>query len=56
MHSKKAHKQEAKKFSPKNDKGFRGGLSYSTSLKSKETRANPITQPQSHPIPKFYIF
>jgi len=22
----------------------------------KETRGNAITQPQSHPIPKFYIF
>ena len=32
------------------------GLSYSTPQKSEETRGNAITQPRSHPIPKFYIF
>jgi len=41
----------SKKFSPKKQKGFRDGLSYSTPQKSEETRGNAITQPQSHPIP-----
>jgi len=36
-------------------KYFRDGLSYSTPQKNKETRGNAITQPRSHPIPKFYI-
>jgi len=44
----------SKKFSLNNK--FRDGLSYSTPQKSEETRGNGITQPQSHPIPKFYIF
>ena len=47
--------QEAKNFLRKT-KGFRDGLSYSTPQKSKGTRGNAITQPRSHPIPKFYIF
>ena len=32
------------------------GLSLSTPQKSKDTSGNAITQPRSHPIPKFYIF
>ena len=48
------HKKQ-KIFSEK-QKGFRDGLSYSTPQKSKETRGKAITQPRSHPIPKFYIF
>ena len=39
----------------KKDLGM-AGLSYSTPQKSTETRGNAITQPRSHPIPKFYIF
>jgi len=49
------HKQEAKNFLRKT-KRIRDGLSYSTPQKSEETRGNAITQPRSHPIPKFYIF
>jgi len=40
------------KFSPKKQKGFRDGLSYSTPQKSEERRGNAITQPWSHPIKK----
>jgi len=40
------------KISPKKQKGFRDGLSYSTPQRSEETRGNAITQPQSHPIIK----
>jgi len=30
---------------------------HTTSLKkSEETRGNAVTQPRSHPIPKFYVF
>jgi len=47
------HKKQ-KNFSKK-QKGFRDGLSYSTPQESEETRGNTITQPRSHPIPKFYI-
>ena len=39
-----------------NIKGFRDGLSYSTTRKSKETRVNAITQPQSHPTLKSTFF
>ena len=52
---KKLTNKKQKIFSEK-QKGFRDGLSYSTPQKSKETRGNAITQPRSHPIPKFYIF
>ena len=38
------------KIFSKKQKGFRYVLSYSTLQKSKETRGNVITQPQSHPI------
>jgi len=55
MCSKKLTNKKHKIFSGK-QKGFRDGLSYSTPQKSEETRGNAITQPQSHPIPKFYIF
>jgi len=55
MHSKK-HTNKKQKFFSEKQKGFRDGLSYSTPQKSKETRENAITQPWSHPIPKFYIF
>jgi len=54
MHSKNSQTR-SKKFSPEKQKGFRDGLSYSTLQKSEETRENAITQPQSRPIPKFYI-
>jgi len=47
--------KKQKNFSEK-QKGFRDGLSYSTPQKCEETRGNAITQPQSHPIPKFYIY
>jgi len=40
----------SKKFSPKKQKGFRDGLSYSTPQKGEETRGNAFTQPQYHPI------
>jgi len=55
MCSKKLKNKKQKIFSEK-QKGFRDGLSYPTPQKSKETRGNAITQPPSHPIPKFYIF
>jgi len=55
MCSKKLTNKKPKIFSGK-QKGFRDGLSYSTPQKSEETRGNAITKPQSHPIPKFYIF
>jgi len=35
---------------PKEMKIINDGLSYSTSPKTKETRGNAITHPQSHPI------
>jgi len=52
MHPKNLINKKQKIFSAK-QKGFRDGLSYSTP--QKETRENAITQPQFHPIPKFYI-
>jgi len=55
MRSKKLTNKKQKIFFEKH-KGFGEGLSYSTPQKSKETRGNTITQPRSHPIPKFYIF
>ena len=55
MCSKKLTNKKQTIFS-ETQKGFRDGLSYSTPQKSKETRGNAITQPRSHPIPKFYIF
>jgi len=55
MHSKNVTNKKQKIFSEK-QKGFRDGLSYSNPQKSEETRGNAITQPRSHPIPKFYIF
>jgi len=55
MRSKKLTNKKQKIFSKK-QKGFRDGPSYSTPQKIKETRGNAITQPQSHPIAKFYIF
>ena len=42
------------KYLSEKQKGFRDGLSYSTPQKSEETRGYVITQPWSHPIPKFY--
>ena len=32
------------------------GLLYSTSQKSSETSGSATNHPQSHPIPKFYIY
>jgi len=55
MHSKNLTNKKQKIFSGK-QKGFRDSLSYSTPQKNEETRRNAITQPRSHPIPKFYIF
>jgi len=55
MHSKKLTNKKQNIFSEK-QKGFRDSLSYSTPQKSKGTRGNAITQPWSHPNPKFYIF
>jgi len=55
MCSKNLTKKKQNIFSEK-QKGFWDRLSYSTPQKSEETRGNAITQPQSHPIPKFYIF
>jgi len=55
VHSKKLTNKKQKMFSEK-QKGFRDGPSYSTPQKSEEARGNAITQPQSLPIPKFYIF
>jgi len=57
-HSKNlTNNKKQKNFSEKQkQKGFRDGLSYSTPQPSEETRGNVITQPQSHPIPNFYIF
>jgi len=55
MCSKNLTNKKQKIFSEK-QKEFRDGLSYSIPQKSEETRGNAITQPQSHPIPKFYIF
>ena len=51
MRSKKLTNKKQKVFSEK-QKGFRDDLSFSTPQKSE---GNAITQPWSHPIPKFYI-
>jgi len=51
-----AYNTRSKKFSPKKQKGFRDGISYSTPQKSEETRGNAITQLQSHPIKNMVEF
>jgi len=50
-----SHMYKKQKIFSEKQKGFRDGLSYSTPQKSKETSGNAITQPRSHPNPKFYI-
>jgi len=47
--------KKVKFYLKKFKKGFSDGLSHSTSQKSKETRGNAITQPQSYiPSQKIY--
>ena len=57
MHFMRSKKLTSKKqkVSPKNKKDLGMACLTPTCKKSEETRENVITQPRSHPIPKFYI-